>query len=213
MVLERFDDDLETLICENKEARERLDMVQLATGIQTCLATLARDKFFVFDLKLSNIVATTETDGTVHVRLIDFGRDFCEWSGCSTDATRSTPHIDMLARRIETDRDLLLAPSCTADALLSHLLFETMMVVFSCTTTRCLYDTRRHHRMDAETRAEHHPAAEATRALLDSMQGNHVELVRELLRMDEVRGVLRHYHGRRSSGTGRTMRLARGDEC
>ena len=213
MVLERFDDDLETLLCEDREARERLDVAQLATGIQTCLATLARDRLFVFDLKLSNIVATTEEDGTVRVRLIDFGRDFCEWSGCPSDPTSSTPHIDMLTRRIEAGRDLLITPPCTTEALVSHVLFATMMVVFSCTTTRCLHETRRQHRMDAETRAAHHPAAAATRALLDGMQGNHVELVRELLRMDEVRGVLRHYHGRRSSGTGVTLKLARGEEC
>ena len=38
------------------------------------------------------------------------------------------------------------------------------------------------------------------------------EVVREVLRVDEVRGVLHHYHGRRYAGTRRTLRLARGVE-
>ena len=37
-------------------------------------------------------------------------------------------------------------------------------------------------------------------------------IVREVLRTDEVRGVLRHYHGRRDSGTRRTLGWARGVE-
>ena len=32
------------------------------------------------------------------------------------------------------------------------------------------------------------------------------------VRHDDVRGVLRHYHSRRSSGTRRTLRYARGEE-
>ena len=48
--------------------------------------------------------------------------------------------------------------------------------------------------------------------LIRSMQGRNVALLREVLRTDEVRGVLRHYHGRRDAGTKRTLRFAEGVE-
>ena len=41
--------------------------------------------------------------------------------------------------------------------------------------------------------AEANPPA-CTSRLLDGMQGRNVALARSVLRMDDVRGVLRHYH-------------------
>lgn len=206
VVMERFDHDLETILCENpacmESAVENRDVIQSA--ICKCIESLARERIFVFDLKPSNLVMRVDEDTKqVEVRVIDFGRDFCEWTGCPTDPARNTPHVDML-RRVLGDDDV--------EERITHILFACMMVVLSSTTTRTLYETREHHRMDADTRASIHPVAPATTKLLDSMQGRNVALLRELLRMDEVRGVLRHYHGRRYSGTHRTLRFARGCE-
>lgn len=205
VVMERFDHDLETVLCEDRECIESVvekrDLVQ--TAICDCIRTLATERIFVFDLKPSNLVMRVD-EGGVQVRVIDFGRDFCEWTGCMADPARNTPHVDMLRRRFEGSDD--------AEERVTHVLFACMMVVLSSTTTRTLYETREHHRMDADTRARIHPVCTATAALLDGMQGRNVAVLRELLRMDEVRGVLRHYHGRRNSGTHRTLRFARGDE-
>ena len=205
IVMERYDDDLETVLCESTDAQD--DMIKnrdrIGRAITDCVATLAQERIFVYDLKPSNVVIRI-ADENIDVRIIDFGRDFCEWSGCLTDPSRNTPHVDMLIRSIDTGDD---------DKRIVHILFATMMIILSSTTTSTLYDSREHHRMDASTRASVHPLLEITKRLLSSMQGRHVSLVRNMLRMDEVRGVLRHYHGRRNSGTHRTLAFASGVEC
>ena len=207
LVMERFDHDLETMLCEDHECMEmaiqKRDVIQ--AGICKCIESLARERIFVFDLKPSNLVMRVD-DATheVDVRVIDFGRDFCEWNGCMTDPSRNTPHIDMLRRKLG-ECDLV-------EERITHIMFACMMVVLSSTTTRTLYETREHHRMDASMRGSINPVSVATNRLLTSMQGRNTSVLRDLLRMDEVRGVLRHYHGRRNSGTHRTLLFARGIE-
>ena len=202
VVMERFDDDLETLLLDT-DLTEHRDAIQ--TSLVHCLSTLARERILVFDLKPSNIVVRITDGDHVDVRMIDFGRDFCEWTGCVADPTRNTPHIDMLSRTLADHPD--------AEELTTHLLFATMMVILSSTTTRVLHETRGEHRMDSHRRSMVHPIANATCELLDSMQGRNVQILRTVLRMDEIRGVLAHYHGRRNAGTRRTLAFARGIEC
>lgn len=201
LVMERFDDDLETVLCEDVDS-EKLTELQpvLQMELLRCVETLAKDRIFVYDLKPNNIVVRRTEEGEVQLRIIDFGRDFCEWPGNGTDPDRNTPHIDLIQRLASDDERTV------------HILFATMMVVLSSTTTQCLYDTRETHRMDRETRRRVNPILQKTIELLDGMQGRNVHIVREVLRMDEVRGVLRHYHGRRYSGTHATMQFARGEE-
>lgn len=214
MVCERFDDDLETVLCEDddgmQEATRRREALESA--ILTCLQRLATAHIFVYDLKPSNAVVCLSEDGETAVRIIDFGRDFCEWGcgGALSDPSRSAPNVDMIKRRIRAREPD--ASDAHVDALTSHILFAAMVVVLSSTTTRTLYDTRHDHRMGATAREAIHPLARSARALLDGMQGQNVQLLREVLRMDDVRGVLRHYHGRRSSGTRRNILYARGVE-
>lgn len=208
VVMERFDHDLETVLCEDRSmipvALERRTAV--AEELVRCLARLAENHLFVYDLKPSNVVVDLPREGPVRARVIDFGRDFCEWSvPTDADPTRASPHIDMLRRCIgEEERD--------ADARIAHVLFTAMVVMLSATTTRCLYEDRGHHRLSVEERAALHPLRVSANALLDSTRPADLQLVRALLRMDDVRGVLRHYHGRRNAGTGRTLALARGEE-
>jgi hypothetical protein len=209
VVTERLDCDLHTALCDDAGMRKRLlpHVGALGDALLRCLHTLADNLIFVYDLKPSNImVGLGETRG-VDVRVIDFGRDFCEWAGCEHDPDSRTPIVDMLRKRVierdGKDYDRQLVP---------HLLFVSMLVVLSATTTYVLYEDRDDHRMTAAERALAHPLAQHTRALLDTVQGRNLALVREVLRTDEVRGVLRHYHGRRNAGTRRTLRYAKGVE-
>ena len=228
VVTERFPYDLDTMITKRDDLREdalaRRDAIE--TAIVQCLEALARELVFVYDIKPSNIVlrledskvekdvrapvAGEDPSDKVVARVIDFGRDFCEWAGCEQDPSSNTPNVDMVRKRVQ-QRD----PSLTLEevrAETSHILFATMLVIMAATTTHCLFQTRHDHRMGAAMRADMNPVVRSARAMLDSMQGRNIALVRELLRMDDVRGVLRHYHGRRSSGTRRTLALARGVE-
>jgi hypothetical protein len=206
VLMERFDDDLEAALVD-PAARDALPAVGRA--LAECLHALARERILVYDLKPSNVVVRVDADAPT-VRVIDFGRDFCEWGGCAAAADAQTPTLDLLDRRLRArDAD---APAEEREALATHVLFATMMVILSATTTHVLYEDRAEHRMDAAARRAAHPLAALTRELLDGMQGQNVALVRELLRTDAVRGVLAHYHGRRCAGTRRTLALARGEE-
>ena len=209
VIMERFEHDMETALCEDREVIPRMIARRGAveTEVLRCLEVLARRHLFVFDLKPSNMVVRFHEKGEgVDVRVIDFGRDFSE---CTIPhPTQASPNIDMLRRRIaaETVKDE------DVDERISHILFCVMAIVLSATTTRCLYEDRGHHRLSESERADAHPLAAKVRTLLESLRTRDLALVRDLLRMDEVRGVLRHYHGRRNSGTGRTIRLATGVE-
>lgn len=210
-ITERFSHDLEEALCRDEELRASLSSRRpsIENAISRCVDTLAREGIFVYDLKPSNVVVQFgKKEEDVTVKIIDFGRDFCEWSGCESDPDSNTPCVTMLRKRI-----LSLHPSMSEEDrsfLLSHILYAGMMVLLTATTTRILHEDRACHRMDAKTREEVHPTLSVTRTLLSNMQGRNVSLLRTLLRMDDVKGVLRHYNGRRDAGTRRTLALARG---
>jgi hypothetical protein len=207
MVEERFPDDLETFTYR-PETRPLALAHKDVIGIETvrCLSTLAREGIFVYDLKPSNMVVRVDEDEGPQVRVIDFGCDFCEWA----TPDHSTPLIEELQRRIRVRHPE--ADEAERAALIPHVLFVTMMIILSATTTRRLHHDRGETRMTTSERRAIHPMSGLVVSLLDSMQGTNIALVRDLLRQDEVRGVLRHYHGRRCSGTRHTLALARGDE-
>ena len=211
VITERFSHDLETVLCEDGELQTLAIEYreEIETAIVHCLEVLANEKIFMFDIKPSNIVLRFD-NGTVTAKIIDFGRDFCEWAGCEQDPDSNTPNVDMVRKRILA-RDPTLTTGDISD-LTSHILLASMLIILGSTTTRCLYEERGRHRMASSERHNINPIVRTVCNMMDSMQGRNINLVRDVLRMDEVRGVLRHYHGRRDSGTHRTFALARGLE-
>lgn len=202
MVSERYDSDLEDLMLS---ARRRDAMIAhsdaIADSICRSLARLAGAGMLLYDLKPSNIVANVgEGIEAAEVRLIDFGHEFCEWAGArGRKECASAPTIALVDRLVGGDAGRR-----------AHVLFAVMLVQLAATTTDRLFHTRRDSRMDDATRREINGIARAAARLLESMQGRHLAALREVLRTDEVRGVMGHYHGRRNAGTRRTLRLARG---
>lgn len=200
LLTELFTHDLEKILYDPGLREEREE--ELADELVRCLETLARAKIFVFDLKPSNVLV----DDSFRVRVIDYGNDFCEWGEVDDDPCCHTPILSMLQKRI-ANRPWKAKED--ANAVLEHVLFASMMVLLSSTIAWRLYDDRHEHRLDAEERQDAHLLADRVDDLLSSMRGCDVALVREVLRDDEVRGVLGHYHGRRNAGTRRTFRFAR----
>lgn len=200
VVTERFDYDYERLFQSQSKRSLLLDGSDaLATKITDLLWRLATSGLFLYDLKPSNVVMSFD-GGDFSVKLIDFGKEFCEWAGTG-EKDSSTPVIDMVARMTNNDVERV-----------HHILFATMLVELAATTTHRLYADRRIHRMDETARRQANGLARSASALLDSMQGQNIAILREVLRCDDVKGVLGHYHGRRNAGTGRTLKLARGCE-
>ena len=215
LLCERFPHDLETVLVDTPELRNaaiaRADA--LGAELSRCLRALAEARLFVYDLKASNVVLRFGADGGVVARIIDFGRDFSEWDDEAVRAAAADARAPCIAMaRALVARRWPDADAATRDAVLTHALHATMMVVLSATLTRTLHEERDRHRMGAAERLSAHPLAQPVNALLDDTRGCDLAVVRALLRHDEVRSVLRHYHGRRSAGTRRTLALARGRE-
>lgn len=207
MITERFPHDLEAVLSD-PDLRARVSPAAVGAAAAECLRKLAADKLFVYDLKPSNLVlqpaaADAADAAPAAVRLIDYGSAFCEWGASAAGGGK---YVAKLAEDVRARGD------ADADAVVAHVLFATMLVVLSATTTYCIYHDRRVHRMGRDARKAANPFATLACELLDGMQGRNIALVRALLRTDEVRGTLGHYHGRRRAGTRRTLALACGGE-
>lgn len=195
MVMDQYDTDLDSLMIDNG------DVEGVEEELLRVVDAMARERMFLFDLKPSNVVVRRGKNNDVEVRIIDFGRDFCEWHGDDARARDDVraPIAQMLERRHAAD-------------LVTHLLFAAMLVQLGATTTCAMHAARHEHRMSSAARRALNPLATACTKLLESMRGENIARLRELLRTDEVKGVLKHYHGRRCSGTHRTLRYAQGIE-
>lgn len=209
MIMDRFDCTLDDAICDHPDRLRANDCAlakAVAAQVVSGLEKLANVRMFVFDLKPSNIVLRFTGREGVEARIVDFGKDFCEWmtSEQGTDADVHAPILGGLRVLTQTADD--------PDGLLKHIVFATMLVQLASTATYNIYEDRSRHRLGRDDRRAINGLASHATELLDSMQGRHIAMVRWVLRTDDVRGVLRHYHGRRNAGTGRTLALARGDE-
>jgi len=212
MVCKRYKYDLDKFLSGKKEltemASEKRD--KIGEQISEKLSLLANDSLFVFDLKPSNLVIEVGEDGKPDVRIIDFGKDFCEWGVKHEDVTSSSPHITMVRRRVQAEYQSLGEEE--REEVVSHIIFACMLVVIAATTTITIYEDRDKHKLDKEGRKKLNPVSPLAKKLLDSMTNKNLSLLMELMRMDDVRGVFKHYHGRSWSGTRRTFRLAKGVE-
>ena len=213
-ITERYQTDFDDAI-QDEETREMLlsndgSLID-DIGQQTIkhLESMANDDMLVYDLKPSNIVLKFDRNNHIDIKIIDYGRDFCEWKCNECDAELRTPVLDGLTMLISKRSDL-----STEDKtrLRRHIAFAVMLTQLSATTTRTLYSDRRSLKISSEERKRFNPFSVHASAFLSTMHGQKIELLKWALRTDEVRGVLRHYNGRRNAGTKRTLDFACGNE-
>ena len=109
LVSERLSLDMDTLLTEHPREVFAEYIDSIGRESIECVKRLAYDRLFVYDLKPSNMMVHLMEDGEAHVRVIDFGREFCEWDVEGAD----TPVIDMLDGKGVYRRDSdLLHPLC-----------------------------------------------------------------------------------------------------
>lgn len=203
MVMDYYPYDLEKLIMSNKSRKQALEMSSdIGAQIILKLECLAKNDMFVYDLKPSNIVLNIE--GGLDVRIIDYGRDFCELNSPKSKAEVdiNTPVLNIISKLTNGE-----------SGLMKHIIFAVMLIQLSSTTTRHIYEDRSEHRMSREERRKINPTAVLASNLIESMQGRNIKVLRDILRCDEVRSVLKHYHGRRNGGTRRTLQFATASVC
>lgn len=202
MVMDHYSFDLETLMTKHRsDAIERRE--EIGAQIVSKIECMAKNNILLFDMKPSNIVINMSPE-RVDVRIIDYGKDFCEWDpgDLTLQTDVNTPVLNIIRNLSENDRELT-----------EHIVFATMLVQLSSVTTRHVYEDRRKHRMGRVERRRVNPTARLADSLLKSMQGRNVYLLRETLRTDPIRSVLQHYHGKRNAGTRRTLQFATASVC
>lgn len=206
MIQEYFPSDLgRAMIDQQEEVLECMETI--TTKVTSHLKTIADADMLVYDLKPSNIVINMED--TVDVRLIDFGREFCEHGNLKEDGTRRTPVMNV-ARQLS--RSYAKKHHENENSVYRHLLYSTMVIILAAITTFNIYENRGTFRADHILRARLNFMRIPASVILDETRGNFVRLIKEMLRQEDIRSMMRHYVGRRNSGTRRILRLARGQE-
>lgn len=205
MVMEYFPFDLDMLFQHPIHRSAMIgDTHRIGDGIVKALQALSMNNMFVYDLKPSNIVVRFEEDKSTTVRIIDFGKEFCEWKGSDavSQPDSTTPTIDMINRVL----DITTEPSCET----RHILLAVMLFQLSAITTHQLFSDRHRNKLNAKVREMTNPVLPFTRDFFKSLQGRHIAVVRTVLRSDPIKGVLKHYQGRHNAGTRRTFLQAIG---
>lgn len=170
---------------------------QAAEGCLRCVNSLASAGVILTDLKPQNVmVRAAMRGGAPSVRIIDFGSEFAE-ATFPPFKPYETPLLGFIAELVDDAR------------LRQHLMATSMLVQLSATTAREMH-LRFQDKQRKPTPTPVNALAAATATHLASMRLTNVANVRRILRRDQFKSVLRHYSGRENSGTGRTLRFARG---
>ena len=170
---------------------------QVSEGCLRCVNALASAGIILTDLKPQNVmVRAAMRGGAPTVRIIDFGSEFGE-ATFAPFKPYETPLLGFIAELVDDAR------------LRQHLMATSMLVQLSATTSREMH-MRFQDKQRKPTPTPVNALAFATAKHLDSMRLGNVGNVRKILRREPFKSVLRHYSGRENSGTGRTLRFARG---
>lgn len=194
MVLQLLDVELNKILLLGEPG----EAAQAVEGTLRALNALASEGIVLTDLKPQNVMVKPPIrGGAPTVRIIDFGSEFAE-APFAPFRSSECPLLGFLHDTITEDPKLQ-----------QHLIASAMLVQLSATTTRDLH-SRFQRRLKRPVKTPVSALAAATAKHLDGMRLSNIAFVRQLLRQDAFKGVLRHYAGRHNAGTGRTLRFARG---
>lgn len=209
MIQEYFPSDLMNALDEYQdEVIERRN--EIGTMIKGHIDKLAKADMLCYDLKPGNIVVRFE-DGSMDLKFIDFGREFCEHAPTmSKEENQHRTPVTNIARTIA--KKYAGKHKLRETDVYQHLLYCVMTVVLSAITTYTIHSQRESLKANYSLRKELNFTMDVANELLDTTRGDFIKLVKEMLRQEDIKDLLRHYLGRRNSGTKRVMRFARGIE-
>ena len=194
MVMQHYECDLTDAIL--KKTPTMIDnSVEIGAQIVGRVLTLSQQGILLYDIKPSNVVLNLDP---VDVRLIDFGRDFCE----SLDSGGGGQVIHELQRELEHEGYTERADVCR---LLGLVMLVQLSAIFSSEIQRLRFSLKILSRTQRK-------ALNGMRVHLYSLRretsGRMVRVVRAALRNESIRSNLRHYLGARDSATRRVLALS-----
>lgn len=193
LVLARYEMDMHDLAA-SRGAEVLRYAEPIGAQIDAHLRALSREGIFLYDLKPANVVLNLEP---VEVRLIDFGREFCERRGGN-----NSPVL------VELEKTVRRVAAVEKDAV-ADVMHASMLVMLSAIVAHNLQSQRYQLKtVDRATRLRMNPLAARARALRRTTRAPIVRAVKETLRNEHVRAILRHYLGGRHSCVKRVFGLA-----
>lgn len=194
-VMEVLDFELHKVL-ENWDAGEANQVVD---GTLRCINSLAASGIVLTDLKPQNVMVRPALRGaSPTVRIIDYGSEFAEAPFPPFKQTEC-PLLGYICELVPGDQRLR-----------QHLIATAMLVQLSATNARDMHQ-RFQNKQTRPVKTPVNALAAATAKHLDTMRLSNIALLRKILRKEQFRSILRHYHGRHNSGTRRTLRFARGN--
>lgn len=202
IICDYYPKDVHSLLCDSPYAVIPIAK-ELRKQVLEHLRTMADNNLFCYDLKPSNMVFR---DDPVVVKLIDFGRDFCEWRQYSpkNEFLERAPVLSFIQTIADENADGNLKP----EMLYADLMFAIMVIMLSANIAYTLDQSRNAIRASFAERSILNFMAGAAADLRTSTRGKHVRLIKEILRQRDIKDTIRHYMGRRNCGTKRTFYYA-----
>ena len=193
MIQKWYPMDLAAAILEHEE---EYAMAQKEIGAQLMkhIATLASLGMFLYDLKSANVVLSMQP---VDVRIIDYGKEFCERRGTDNKKT-----IDAI--------DKIVSAEGRSDAVTRTAVMEaTMLVILSAVITHELHANKRELKtLTKAQRQELNPMYALVREKRLQTSPLVVRCVKQTLREEVVRDTVAHYTGSRNASTYRLFEMA-----
>lgn len=192
VIMERYQMDLADAITKWPEELTRRASA-LSEQLVGHFELLAGRGVFMYDVKPCNTVLNLDP---VRVRLIDFGKDFCEkWKSSTADVTA---HAEKALQR----------QGCMNVANMTTVLRVTMMILMSAACASVIHEERRELKLHARDRAKLNVLHDAVQRARGTCTPAQVRVIKEILRHESVRSNTRHYLGKRNSAVKRVFRLA-----
>lgn len=204
LVCDCYDDDLHNLLCESPE-RVIQCAPEIRLQVSAHLRKMAGAGMLSYDLKPSNMVYRLEP---LEVRFIDFGRDFCEWRPYSedNDFLERAPvcsYVQTLVLELARNDSTVIG-----EALYERLLYLTMVVILSANLAFTIEKSCSGPACSGVQKHTLNVMAGVAGELHQCTRGREVRMLKKILRHRDIRGTLRHYMGRRNSGTLRVLQYA-----
>lgn len=203
LVAEYYPYDVHNLLVEEPQRVIPVASTLRAQAIEH-MRHMANHGMLCYDLKPSNMVFSDEND--VRVKFIDFGRDFCEWKPFTdeNEYLERAPVLSLISNIARENCDSRMS----AKTLYHELIYAVMIIILSSNIAYTLSQSSRASRCSASDKARLNFMAGAASELREYTRNSHVKLIMQVLRHTEVRETLRHYMGRRNSGTKRVFSFA-----
>ena len=204
LVCDYYEDDLQTLVYSTPDELLRTGMRVQEQTLQH-IRKMADNHMLCYDVKPSNMVLNRDP---LDVRFIDYGRDFCEWRPFDENNTHlERAPVASYIQRLVTEA-VATDSSVNIERLYCDLMYAVMVIMLSANIAYTIKESRSDLKCSLAQRSQLNFMASAAAELRQMTRGRDVKLIKAILRHTEIRGTMRHYMGRRNSGTKRAFRYA-----